>query len=135
MRNLIDRTTIVFLLTGGVCTIVGYGTMFLMFNVGGCSYELSSAANVVIGAVLSYILNKHFTFQSKSANLVKEITLFALNAVISWVIGYGLAKPLILYLLSGASPFWQNNVAMVVGMIFYTIVNYIGQRFVVFPKK
>jgi len=134
MKKLIDKTTIMFLLMGGVCTVVGAGTMFLLHNLAGCSYELSTAANVVVGAVVSYFLNKHFTFKKKSSNVKREVLLFAVNAAICWIVGYGVAKPLTLYLLESAPLFWQNNIAMVVGMVFYTGLNYIGQRFVVFKK-
>jgi len=49
-------------------------------------------------------------------------------------LAYGIAKQLALLLLSNVSVKVQENVAMIVGMVFFTVLNYLGQRFFAFKE-
>jgi len=128
---LFDKTVIKFLAVGVVNTIVGCGTMFLLYNLAHCSYWVSSAANYVVGGIVSFFLNKYFTFQSKTWEW-SQVWKFAANVTVCYLLGYGLAKPLALHLLAGQAVNVQENVAMLVGMCLYTGLNYLGQRFFAF---
>lgn len=130
-EKLIDKTTIKFLLVGVVNTLVGCGTMFLLYNLAHCSYWFSSAANYVVGSIVSFFLNKYFTFQNRERSW-GQVGRFVLNTVVCYLIAYGAAKPAVMYLLSGQAVQIQENAAMVVGMGFYTVLNYFGQRFFAF---
>ena len=46
-------------------TLVGTGVMFAAYNLLHLSYWVSSASNYVVGSIVSYFLNKYFTFQNK----------------------------------------------------------------------
>lgn len=128
-----DTTVIKFLLVGAVNTLVGTGTMFLLYNLANCSYWISSAANYIVGGIVSFFLNKYFTFRSKAWEW-SQVWKFVLNVTVCYLLGYGLAKPLVLRLLSGKATNVQENVAMLVGMCLYTGLNYLGQRFFAFKK-
>lgn len=65
-KRLLDSTVIKFLMVGVLNTLVGAGTMFLLYNLAGWTYWLSSAANYVVGGIVSFFLNKYFTFQNKA---------------------------------------------------------------------
>lgn len=132
-EKLLDKTVWKFLLVGVVNTLVGSGVMFLLYNVAGCSYWVSSAANYVVGGVVSFFLNKYFTFQKKEWSWA-QAGKFVLSVAVCYAIAYGLAKPLALWLLSGQPEKVQENVAMAVGMVLYTGLNYLGQRFFAFQK-
>lgn len=67
MKKFFDPSMLRFLLVGVVNTLVGAGIMFLLYNLAGCSYWLSSAANYIVGGVVSYFLNKYYTFKNPSA--------------------------------------------------------------------
>ena len=82
-----------FLLVGVVNTLVGAGIMFLLYNLAGCSYWLSSAANYIVGGVVSYFLNKYYTFKNTERSW-KQVLRFALNVAVCWLLAYGIAKPL-----------------------------------------
>lgn len=133
MKKFFDRTVPKFLLVGVANTIVGAGTMFLLYNLANCSYWLSSAANYIVGGTLSFFLNKYYTFQNKTWSW-QQVWKFILNVALCYLVAYGAAKPLALRLLSGMPSFVQENVAMLVGMCFYTVLNYLGQRFFAFQK-
>ena len=133
MRSMFDKTLLRFLLVGVINTLVGAGSMFLLYNLIGCSYWLSSAANYLTGGIVSYFLNKYFTFENKERSFT-QVLLFAGLTVLCWLIAYGVAKPVMLHLLSDRSVIVQENSAMLVGMVLYTILNYLGQRSVVFKN-
>lgn len=128
-----DNTVLKFLAVGMVNTMIGTGTMFLLYNLAHCSYWVSSAANYVVGGIVSFFLNKYFTFQNKTWEW-SQVWKFAANVTVCYLLGYGLAKPLVLHLLAGQAVNVQENVAMLVGMCLYTGLNYLGQRFFAFKN-
>ena len=131
MKKLFDPTMIKFLIVGVFNTLVGCGTMFLLYNLANCSYWFSSAANYVVGSIVSFFLNKYFTFQNHERSW-KQVGKFIINVAVCYFIAYGAAKPVVMYLLSGQPVKLQENVAMFVGMGLYTVLNYFGQRFFAF---
>lgn len=133
VQKLFDKTMLKFLAVGIINTLVGCGIMFLLYNLAGCSYWFSSAANYVVGSIVSFFLNKYFTFQRKGWSW-KQVGKFILNVAICYCLAYGAAKPLVLYLLSGQAIQVQENIAMIVGMCLYTGLNYLGQRFFAFQN-
>ena len=134
MSKLFDKTMVKFLLVGVVNTLVGAGTMFLLYNLAHCSYWISSAANYVVGGIVSFFLNKYFTFQNKDWSW-GQVGKFIVSVSVCYLLAYGLAKPLTLHLLAGQSQSIPENVAMLVGMCLYTALNYLGQRFFAFKVK
>lgn len=129
-----DNTLFKFLIVGVFNTLVGCGTMFLLYNLAHCSYWVSSAANYIVGGIVSFFLNKYFTFENKKWEWA-QVWKFALNVTVCYLLGYGLAKPIALRLLEGQAVRVQENVAMLVGMCLYTGLNYLGQRFFAFRGK
>ena len=134
MKKLVDSTIFKFLLVGIFNTLVGCGTMFLLYNLANCSYWFSSAANYVVGSIVSFFLNKYFTFKNYEQSW-KQIVKFAINVAICYLIAYGAAKPIVFNILRGQSIIMQENVAMFTGMCLYTGLNYFGQRFFAFREE
>lgn len=129
--RIFDITFLKFLLVGICNTLVGCALMFVLYNLAGWSYWLSSASNYVAGGVMSFFLNKYFTFRNKERSW-RQVWMFALTVAVCWLLAYGAAKPLVLTLLSGFPIRLQENVAMLAGMCLYTALNYVGQRFFAF---
>lgn len=129
--KLIDITTIKFLIVGVINTLVGTGVMFVLYNFFSVSYWISSAANYVVGSIVSYFLNKYFTFQNKEKSL-KQMIRFIVNIAACYLAAYGAAKPLISWLLSDMNEKVQGNAAMLAGMCLFVVLNYFGQRWFVF---
>ena len=134
MKKFFDPSMLRFLLVGVVNTLVGAGIMFLLYNLAGCSYWLSSAANYIVGGVVSYFLNKYYTFKNTERSW-KQVLRFALNVAVCWLLAYGIAEPLALRLLAGFDEKLQTNAAMLAGLCLYTALNYLGQRFFAFRAK
>ena len=119
-----------FVIVGIINTIVGCGMMFALYNLAGCSYWFSSAANYVLTSILSFFLNKHFTFGHKG-DVAGSALRFAINIAVCYLLAYGIAKPLVLAVMPGSQKL-QENVAMFVGMCLFTGFNYLGQRLFAF---
>lgn len=129
-----DRRFLRFCLVGAFNTLVGAGIMFGLYNLAGCSYWLSSAANYILTSIISFFLNKHYTFRA-SGDGWRQALRFAANIAACYVIAYALAKPLVYRLLAGASVSLRDNVAMLTGMVIFTGLNYLGQRFFAFKQS
>lgn len=134
LKNFIDIKLWKFLLVGVLNTIVGAGVMFLLYNVFNVSYWISSACNYVVGGIVSYFLNKYFTFKNNTKS-VKQVVLFIVNLAVCYFIAYFLAKKAIYFVLESQSEKLRDNISMLVGIGLYTVLNYIGQRVIVFRGK
>ena len=118
---------------GVINTLVGTAVMFLCYNAFGLSYWVSSAMNYIIGSIVSFFLNKIFTFQYKGFNLAIVVR-FIINIVVCYAIAYGVAQPAVKALLSDASTKVQDNIAMTVGTVLFVLLNYLGQRYFAFVQ-
>ena len=135
MKKWIDRffdaAFLRFLLVGVIHTLVGSGVMFLLYNLARCGYWFSSAMNYAVGSVVSYFLNKNFTFRRRGHDTAAVLRFIA-NIAVCYAAAYGAARPLARAVLSGASEALRDNVAMVFGMCIFVALNYLGQRMFVF---
>lgn len=133
MDAFIDKKFLKFLLVGVINTLIGTAIMFSLYNLAGCSYWVSSAANYALTSILSFFLNKNFTFKYKGDTIGSALR-FAANIAVCYLLAYGIAKPMVLYLLEGYSVRMQENIAMLVGMCLFVIFNYLGQRLFAFKE-
>ena len=121
IKNMLDITFWKFVLVGIVNTLVGTGVMFAAYNL------------YVVGSIVSYFLNKYFTFQNKERSW-KQLGMFVINITICYLLAYGMAKPVVSWILHNQSKSVQENLSMLVGMGAFVVFNYVGQRLVVFKK-
>lgn len=148
LKKFFDEKFFKFIIVGAINTLVGMGIMFGLYNLANLKaldsgylfddmgYWISSAANYIIASILSYFLNKHFTFKNKEKG-GKPVLRFALNIAVCYLLAYGIAKPLTVLVLGGTSlsESLQTNIAMLAGSVFFVGFNYIGQRFFAFKEK
>lgn len=122
------------MIVGAVNTLFGYGISLICLNLIGMSAGISAAADYIFGSILSYFLNKRFTFNEKG-NSWGYILKFALNNCLCFLLAYGIAEPAVASLLSSASDILRDNILLIVIKGLYLVFNYIGQRFFVFTKQ
>jgi len=133
LKKLFDKTFLKFVIVGIVNTLFGTAVMFVLYNVFNASYWLSSAANYLFGSILSYFLNKYYTFKYRDRNF-RVVFRFTLIIIISYLVSYAIARPLTVAILANQTEKLQENIAMIVGTVFFAGVNYLGQRFFAFKK-
>ena len=132
--NLIDQKLFKFLAVGIVNTILGAGVMFLLYNVFEVSYWISSACNYIVGGIVSFFLNKSFTFKNHQKSL-KQIVLFSITLAVCYFVAYIAAKKIIYFIFSTSPEKIKGNIALICGMCIYMGLNYIGQRLIGFSEE
>lgn len=134
MKNkFLDASIPKFLLVGVGNTLLSAVLMFLLEDLG---YWASSAIAYVAGAVMSFFLNRSFTFKSQEA-LGASAVKFAVNVALCYVLAFAIAQPVGGWLLGafGVEGIWLERLTKLGGMGLYTLLNYFGQRFFAFRKK
>ena len=133
--RLTDRSLRRFLLVGLLNTAAGVLTMFGFYRLLGLGYWGASALSYFLCSIMSYLLNKHYTFGSK-AGYLESAAKFAANIAVCYGVAYLVARPLVglvLGLWGGwFSAGFVDQAAMLAGMVIFTGLNYVGQRFLVF---
>lgn len=133
-RIFADKTFMKFVIVGVVNTIIGSTIMFVFYNILGLTYWMSSASNYFFGSICSFLLNKHFTFHNTEDGW-KPFMRFTINILTCYLLAYGIAKPVMHWILNGYSVTFQENISMALGMCLFVLFNYIGQRYFAFKKS
>lgn len=142
IRQLLQGSFFRFLLVGVLNTAVGTGVWLVLYNVvglhryGNAGYWLATIGNYTVGSVVSFFLNRRFTFRSTQRGS-RVILRFILNIALCMFLAYGIAQRLVAYLLLGStlSTQLQGNLAMLMGMGLFVVLNYFGQRFFAFRRE
>lgn len=135
MLKRINFTFFKFILVGAINTIIGTTIMFVFYNVCHFSYWISSASNYIVGGLISYGLNKKYTFKNTEKG-IKSFIRFVINITICYILAYGIAKKIIYMGLNNfdMAIVLKDNIAMILGMVLYVLCNYVGQKVFVFGK-
>lgn len=130
--KIFDKSFVLFLLVGGINTLVSAVIMFLLEKTG---YWISTVIAYAVGAAISFFLNKKITFKSEE-NTGKAAAKFIINVAVCYVIAYSIAQPFATFVLSTTelSPLWIERIAKLFGMGLYTLINYFGQKFFAFKN-
>ena len=121
-------------IVGVMNTLIGWVIMFGLYNLAHFNYWLASGISYFVGSVYSYFMNSKLTF--KVENKDKWLSWrFALNIVVCYGVAFGIAKPAVRLLLSSQSVTVVENVAMILGMGIFIVMNFFGQKLFVFRKK
>ena len=121
-------------IVGVINTLMGLVIMEVLYNLVHMHYYLASGISYFIGSVFSYHANAKVTF--KVENRDKWLPWrFAVNIIVCYLIAYGVARPFVRYLLSSQTTVIVDNVAMILGMCFFVVLNFFGQKLFVFRKS
>ncbi|MBZ9685628.1 GtrA family protein [Clostridium estertheticum] len=125
-----------FVLVGIINTIFGTGIMFLLYNLANFGYWGSSAVSYILASILSFFLNKNFTFRNKEST-VKTALRFTVNIAVCYLLAYSISKPIVTRILlnTSLSKSIVEQVSMLLGMVLFTTLNYVGQRCFAFKGK
>jgi len=140
MKNLIKKLfsapIIRFAMVGALNTLVGAAIMFGSYNLLGIPKEIAELLNYTLTSVMSFFINKSFTFRDReSVNVWTYAWKFALVIIVCYFFAFLPEKLIMAKLFVEKSEALRGNVSMVVHNVSFFILNYIGQRFFAFPKK
>lgn len=134
-KNFLKRTNSFFrfLLVGVVNTFIGLSVIFIFMNVFELSYWVSTFTGNSIGAAVSFLLNRKFTFNSNTS-LKKGGMRFVAVILVCYFLSFTLSKQMINWKLFELNFLFTSpkNASVVIGTIFYTMTNYTGQKYFVF---
>lgn len=131
LLSAIDRSFFRFLLVGVFNTIVGLGMIALLLHVAGIGYWASTFIGNAVGALVSYMLNRRFTFRS-NAKVAGSMWRFLLVTLACYGLSYGTGL-VAGNLLAAALPRFPadrvHDAATLLGTGLYTITNYLGHKY------
>lgn len=138
LENCLKRTNsfIRFLLVGVINTAIGLSVMLLLLDIFNQSYWFSTFSGNCIGACISYLLNRVFTFQSKvniSRSLFRFIIVILTCYFLSYTVGT-MAATFISDIYLVRSILSNEELAVFIGTAIYMLTNYLGQKYFVFKK-
>jgi putative flippase GtrA len=133
-RIFLSKSFLKFLMLGAINTPIGIAIMFILYNVARLDYWPSSIISYCVTGTISFFLNKYFTFKVKKWSFY-IVASFICNLAACYFIAYFLAKRLIHFLLMNYRQSIRDNVALLIGAVFFTVLNYLGQRYFVYKTK
>lgn len=119
-----------FLLVGIINTIVGLAITLFLFHIVDTGYWAATAIGNGCGIFVSYQLNRRFTFRQTTGSFRYWLR-FLLVVLLSYLIAYRLSLAIVQHLF----PTLSETIAILIGMVLYTGLNFIGQSIWVFDEK
>lgn len=147
LKSLFDIKLWKFLLVGVINTLVGEGLKALFLALTPLGPLPASAISTALASVLSYFLNRYFTFKYQG-NSARAVARFTLNIIVCYVLSHAIALLLLYPLLTGAQNGWfaglgliaatkktaADYIATYAGSCLFVGFNYLGQRFFAFKE-
>ena len=151
LLNLVDVKLLKFFLVGVTNTAVGWIIMFGLHNAFGVQETVASAANYILTSILSYFLNKYFTFRNTEKGW-KPTLRFALNIAVCWCLSWVMTEASTWVLFTfmdafglGGVPAWvpdlvaryatRGNLRLLTSSGLFVVCNYLGQRLFAFRER
>lgn len=148
MKRLISKEFIIYCLVGLINTFVGISTAFICLNICLWTYSVSTGLAYFAGIIVSFFLNKKYTFRSSGKSGIQFLKFFTTMLpayIISYWLGFEFAhfcskfaaKTLDFLSIFTAIP--QNrlvdNFAVIVSMAIYLVAGFSINKFIVFKNK
>ena len=138
LKVFFDRSFWLFALIGCLNTVVSLSLQFTFYNLLSMGYWWSTSTAFFLSSILSYYLNKKYSFRNKG-KIGDTALKFALVIGVCYIFSYSIAKPFSSYILSLINVSNDVNfiekLAMLIGQVVFAVLNYTGQRFFTFRKK
>ena len=129
-------------MVGVINTLMGWGIMAVLYNLIHMNYWLSSGISYFIGSVFSYHANAKLTFKVEERDKWLPWR-FACNIIVCYLVSFSVAQPFTARLLDAVglsaggrvSASLLDNIAMILGMCLFIVMNFFGQKLFVFRKR
>lgn len=145
VRRFVDRTLILYLAVGVANFIICTSIMFLLFNLCGVSEHIAPVINYGLGSVIWFVSCRFLLFRGHPTTW-QRIFLFLAEVLVCYLLSYYLIAPLASHFLLkwdfarwlfafGGADKLQANCEMGIGALAYALINYFGQRYIVFSDR
>ena len=146
LKTFFDIKFFKFILVGLLNTAVGEGVILLLLHLAGWKHfswgaGMAAFVGTVVGSVVSYFLNKYFTFKNKEKGwkplvrfTVNIVACLLIRVVVATVVS-ALSKAASLSMFGMDVDTFAANLSWAVGACTFVACNYIGQRFFAYREK
>ncbi len=122
----LDRELVLYVVFGTFTFLVNVVTYFLFQSVMGINYLVSNVLAWFFSVLFAYITNRTWVFESKSPEILKEMSLFFGGRIFSGVVDTALMYLFIDVLVLG------NTFSKIVVQIIVIVLNYVFSKLIVF---
>lgn len=122
----LDRELVLYVVFGAFTFLVNIVTYFLFESVMGINYLVSNVLAWFFSVLFAYITNRTWVFESKSSEILKEMSLFFGGRIFSGVVDTVLMYLFIDVLVLG------NTFSKIVVQIIVIVLNYVFSKLIVF---
>lgn len=138
MKNLIKKLLtiyykykepILYLVFGGLTTLVNIITYFICYNIASLSNVISTIIAWLLSVIFAFITNKIYVFESKSKSIIVELASFFICRLGTGILDLG-----IMYFTVDILN-WNALLMKIVSNIIVIILNYIFSKLVIFKKN
>ncbi len=131
MKHFLDKTMLRYTEVGVLNALFCTAIMYLLYNLTSLDSWICALVNHGLGGIISYFFNRRYVFRNQKRTLRIPV-LFVLNLAVCYLVAYSIALPGIEVWMRHWSDTVQDNVAMGLGVLIFVVLNYFGQRYVVF---
>lgn len=124
----LDKELVLYVIFGAFTTLVNIVSYFFFENVLGINYLISNVLAWFFSVLFAYITNRIWVFESKSKNILKEMSLFFGGRIFSGAVDTGLMYLFIDILAIG------DFISKIIIQIIVIILNYVFSKLIVFKK-
>ena len=124
-RKFSAKETMKFIVGGASAVLTDFTTYYLMLYLG-VYVAYAKCISYILGAIVGFVINKIWTFESKKfkfEEVWKYVILYLVSALTNTLV-----NQFVLYLIG------IKLIAFLVATGFSTIMNFLGQKFIVFKK-
>ncbi|MDQ7824589.1 MAG: GtrA family protein [Candidatus Eremiobacteraeota bacterium] len=132
-REFLSRQFAKFLLVGGIAASANFFSRFL-FRLW-FPYVVSVGLSFTLGTVVSFILNKTFTFKSYEESTAVQAFKFALTGLVYIVLGSAVAQGI--YWITGhfaLPPSWRESLSHALSIAICTVYSFLVIKYFAFRK-
>ncbi len=126
INNTLKKELIYYILIGIFVVLIDFVSYHFFNKIFSIGFSNSKRLSYITGAFFSFILNKRITFKSRGKK-ISEPVLFFIIYLSSFILN-SFTHDVLLDYLSGNYPF-------IIATIVSVVINYMGQKFIVFKKK
>ena len=122
----LDRELILYVVFGAFTFFVNLISYFFFANLLGINYLVSNAIAWFLSVLFAYVTNRIWVFESKSPNILKEMSLFFGGRIFS-----GVVDMLLMYTFIDLLVF-DDTISKIVVQVIVIVLNYIFSKLIVF---
>lgn len=134
VRLFFSREFVRFLISGGLAAVVNFAVGFsIRAAFGAKTHAVSVLVGFIVGTVVSFYMNRHYTFRANAEPVPKQAVKYALAAVLGIAFAVGAAELLLLVgtrLAHGAlSDQMLGHITHVISIGLATLLNFLTVKF------